>query len=183
MKRKLLAVTTIIVFTFGLYACGKNTENPSTAPTETNASVAENLTTEKVTEEITEAPTTTNESGNTQTTEDKKHIETAKAVSYRPVDDDVEWGVTVQYDVNGAEVLCNCPPSTMVSGLYKSGKVSGKADTCEAFELGGYDIDQAGAILEMEAHLNGDYLTLTIVEPDKPENVKYWAKELKFIRE
>lgn len=81
-------------------------------------------------------------------------------------------------------LVCICtglPPSTMISGSYKSGKASGKADVCSAFDLGG-DVDSVGASLEMEVHINGDYLTLTVVEPDKPENVRYWAKELKFVR-
>lgn len=62
---------------------------------------------EFVLEEDSRFAATSNEKGNTQPPEDKEHNETGKAIAYRPVDDEVEWGVTVQYDANGADVLCN----------------------------------------------------------------------------
>lgn len=181
MKRRILAVMMMGTIALGLCACNQKEDSPSSAPVETDAldDVAQASSTDVENDGL-EAGS--KEESKEEIKDDPEHMETDTLVTYVPVDSEVEWSVTIQYSPDNAEVLCFCPPAVTISGFYNSGKVSGTADACSAFDMGP-GADGTSEELVMEAHLNGNRLTLTVYDPNMDENVKYWAKELEFVRE
>jgi len=200
MKRRIFAIMMITTVALGLCACNQKEDTLSSAPTEIDTSFIKDGNTDNdkasssqtisqdASDDVTEVLPTDSENGNSEVgskeeiKEEPEHMETDMSVTYVPVDPEAEWSVTIQYSPDNAEVLCVCPPAVMISGFYHSGKVSGTADVCAAFDMGP-GADGSSEELVMEAHINGSHLTLTVYNPDMPEEVKYWAKEMKFVKE